>query len=479
MRIKLSLLNILFVVFLIISMPAEETQGVIDTGLTVEDVEAQAYDVNFGLVKLTESGIATFGVYQNRANELVFLNKDTVLQYESIQFQFYNIGENSNITELQIRIYDYAYYENRTYHDLINRSKTVVFNDGFGYIDLVLSQAEEERKILIFVEDIRFFFSHITSEQNLFFDENITNDELVDRFLWFGGISALIALVAGLAGVKVDEKAREIPIPDKARPALFFGFGVSITLTSALGSILGVLIVNQVIFFVIVAFIAFWVGVAINTVEFIEYIGFERKYINGKEKRRLYTVRLYRVGKKYAVALDGFWESMARLAGFHVYFEIVKTHSIDVDGYEAGFELDDQGKRKGEERFSRIWEWVTVAGHKLPSRIVQDYNQRIEYYEIMYKEKEKEFNDLKTSMKHEISREVSLIYEEFFAKMGQSSKKAKSYPKEIIEAVAKIMGVSEKEVKEALKEDRKYFEKNGKVKTELPALLNRFGRKKK
>lgn len=429
-------------------------------------------DVQFGSVKISQSGTMVFGLYQ-QDGDVIFLQTRKEVNVEIIQFQlFYTKDSNRSISAVNVE--EYIRNENGTKQDVVTKSFDVIQDEkDSAYADIVLTSTEVQRIVVVQYEDIRFVFYHTSLEDNLQFQQNLTLGELNRRFIEFGWISFVVTILAFGAGVLVDQKAKDIPVPSQwimpISGLLFFLLGV---LNAS--SLISGLFIDRAFFFVAVSLIGFILGITINTESLIEYIGFKRSIRGLKETRELVTARLYQFqkdGRKlYGIAMSGFWEAVKRLFGNHIEFHIIENHSIDVKGYVKGFEIESEGFR-GQER---VYEWITVSNHKLPTRLIQSYNKRIEYYENKFGELEQENTDLKSNKAIEVNRMVALALESHYSKMGVNMWETQAISNDTMKLVAERNGISQEELQKLLEDEKKNLKENGKLSSRIRRKLRRF-----
>ena len=409
------------------------------------------YDVQLGTVKVTNNSIFWFGVYEgDRPDELIFLTTNQLVEVEKIQIQFYSLNSSSDNDQIKVTVKDYEFYNSTSneFIDLIETEYTVFMSQGFGYTDIEFEATAEERKIIISVLDTRFVFYHKSQKKELPFLENITLGEYQERLMGFGLISVIVSVISLIVGYTIDKKAKGIPIPKELQSVLFVAFGLIIGLGATLTVFLGDLFINEILYFSAIAISTCVIGILRNEIEFKQYLGFIRSYKRGKEFVKLVSVKVYYHNNALCVANNGFLESLRRLFNNHVLFMCDYNHSIIINNYDKGFELEWSGYRK-----SRVLEWVTVGSHKLPSRMVSDLNQRIAFYEIALRELENDFNDAKSNYEVEFHRRMSMNFEAHYSKLGVNLHQLNAVDDETYQLAADLTGKTVKEIKEEIKKE--------------------------
>lgn len=434
---KLILISFFLLIFL--ALPGADQE---------KNVQGQ-YDVQLGTVKITNTSVLWFGVYEEGSN-LMFLKTNQLVKVEKVQLQFYDTFNESSTSVIEVTIKDYAYYNTTSnqFVDLVETKYDVFLSQGFGFVDIEFQATAEERKIIINVLDTRFVLFHKSFEGELPFAEDITLAEYQGRLMLFGIISVVVSVVALSLGYIADKKAKDIPIPKQFQSILFVAVGLLVGVGSALTAILGDLFVNEILYFSAIAIATFLIGIFRHETEFKEWIGITRNYNRGKEVVNLATVRLYRHEDNLCFAKKGFFESIRRLFNNHIIFICDYNHSIIVNKYDKGFELEWVGYRK-----ARVLEWVTVASHKLPSRMVSDLNQRISFYEDAIRELENEFSDAKSNYEVEFHRRMAMNFEAHYSKMGVNLMQLDAIDDETFELAKKLTGKSVEEIKKEIKKE--------------------------
>ncbi len=439
---------------------------------TVTAQESGRIDVQFGSVKITETGSMVFGLYQ-KGKDIVFIQSRETVNSEEVQFQIF-FTKDSNTSIPNVIVEEYIRNDNGSKEDVITKTFEIIKDqENSAYVDIALTSTEIERVVVVKYEDIRFVFYHLTDYENLVITETLTLKEINQRFIEFGWISFVVTALSFGTGVLVDQKAKDIPVPSQwimpISGLLFFALGV-LNATSLISG----LFIDRAFFFIAVSIIGFVLGIIINTESLIEYIGFKRSIRGLKETRELVTARLYQFQKDgrrlYGIAMNGFWEAIKRLFGNHIEFHIIENHSIDVKGYVKGFEIESEGFRGKE----RVYEWITVSNHKLPTRLIQSYNKRISYYENKFNEIEQENTDLKSNKAIEVNRKVALALESHYSKMGVNMWETQAVSNDTMKLVAERNGLSEEELQKLIEDEKKDLKENGKLTSRIRRKLRRF-----